>query len=226
MKNTPFHRFPPSLPHANLLPLILPCTMMMKTTDTETDAQLIARVRQHDNNALGTLYTRYFDKVFQKCMTMVKDEDAAFDLAEESLMKAFENLKGFRGQASFSTWLYTITHRHCLEAIRKRKKAIVDSAEELLESEQPSAELTESSENEEQHMIMLALINALPETERELLMAKYTQGESIEQLQESYAVSESAIKMRLMRTKEKLNYWYTLASAIGLQAVLSQLEQL
>jgi RNA polymerase sigma-70 factor (ECF subfamily) len=157
---------------------------------------------------------------------MLKDDDAAFDLAEESLIKAFENLKGFRGQSSFSTWLYTITHRHCLEAIRKQKKAIVDSANELSESDQPSADLAESVDSEEQHAIMLALVDALPKPERDLLVAKYTQGESIEQLQESYSASPSAIKMRLMRTKEKLNHWYALASVIGLQAVLSQLEQL
>lgn len=198
----------------------------MKTIENVTDAQLIVRIQNHDNQALGQLYSRYFGKVYQKCLAMIKDQDTAFDLAEESLIKAFENLKGFRGQASFSTWLYTITHRHCLEALRKQKKNMTDSADELSESDQPTADIAESIESEEQHAIMLALVNALPKPERELLMAKYTQGESIEKLQESYAVSPSAIKMRLMRTKEKLNQLYALASVIGLQAVLSQLEQL
>ncbi len=198
----------------------------MKQFENSPDAELIARIQEHDNEALGELYRRYFDKVYQKCMTMIKDDDAAFDLAEESLIKAFENLKGFRGQASFSTWLYTITHRHCLEAIRRQKKTVVDSSDELAEAEMPSADLGESTENEEQHTIMLALVDALPRPERELLVAKYTKGESIEQLQESYAASSSAIKMRLLRTKEKLNQLYALASVIGLQAVLSQLEQL
>ncbi|MGC3946569.1 MAG: RNA polymerase sigma factor [Chryseolinea sp.] len=198
----------------------------MKHIENATDAELVSRVIEHDKTALGELYSRYFGKVYQKCMTMMKDEDAAFDLAEESLIKAFESLKGFRGQSSFSTWLYTITHRHCLEAIRKQKKKVVDSTEQLSESEQPTADLGESSENEEQHSIMLALVEALPKPERELLVAKYTHGETIEQLQESYSASPSAIKMRLMRTKEKLNHLYALASVVGLQAVLSQLEQL
>ncbi|HTF20435.1 MAG TPA: RNA polymerase sigma factor [Chryseolinea sp.] len=198
----------------------------MKQIENATDAQLVARIQEHDNDALGELYRRYFAKVYQKCLTMIKDEDAAFDLAEESLIKAFENLKGFRGHASFSTWLYTITHRHCLEAIRRQKKTVVDSTEDLSEAEQPSTDLGESIDNEEQHTIMLALVDALPKPERELLVAKYTNGESIEQLQESYAASPSAIKMRLMRTKEKLNHLYALATVIGLQAVLSQLEQL
>lgn len=198
----------------------------MKNIEITTDAQLIARIQSHDKAALGELYSRYFTKVFQKCMTMIKDEDTAFDLAEESLIKAFDHLDGFRGQASFSTWLYTITHRHCLEAIRKQKKSVTNSTEELAEDDQPLADPGENNDNEEQHTVMIALVNALPRPERELLEAKYTKGESIEQLQESYAVSPSAIKMRLMRTKEKLNQLYALASVIGLQAVLSQLEQL
>jgi len=198
----------------------------MKKIETVSDAELVARIQSNDNQAFGEIYRRYFTKVHQKCMTMTKDQDAAFDLAEESLIKAFENLKGFRGQASFSTWLYTITHRHCLEALRKQKRKITDSADELSESDQPVADTMESMEGEEQHAMMLALVNALPTSERELLMAKYTQGQSIEKLQESYDVSPSAIKMRLMRTKEKLNQLYTLATVVGLQAVLSQLEQL
>ena len=198
----------------------------MKKIETVSDAELVARIQNNDNQAFGEIYRRYFTKVHQKCMTMTKDQDAAFDLAEESLIKAFENLKGFRGQASFSTWLYTITHRHCLEALRKQKRKITDSADELSESDQPVADTVESMEGEEQHAMMLALVNALPTSERELLMAKYTQGQSIEKLQESYDVSPSAIKMRLMRTKEKLNQLYALATVVGLQAVLSQLEQL
>jgi RNA polymerase sigma factor (sigma-70 family) len=209
----------------NFVSLTLP-DEFMKHNDIATDAQLVARIQAQDNAALGELYSRYFSKVYQKCLTMIKDEDIAFDLAEESLIKSFENLKGFRGQSSFSTWLYTITHRHCLEAIRRLRKKASDSTEDLSEAEQPSTDLGESNDSEEQHAIMMALVNALPKPERELLVAKYTKGESIEQLQESYAVSPSAIKMRLMRTKEKLNHLYALASVIGLQAVLSQLEQL
>lgn len=156
----------------------------------------------------------------------MKDEDVAFDMAEESLIKAFENLKGFRGQSSFSTWLYTITHRHCLEAIRKQKNKVVSAAGEHDETELLSVDHADSSDNEEQRSIMLALVAALPEGERDLLVAKYTNGETIEQLQESYSASPSAIKMRLMRTREKLNQLYALATAVGLEAVLAQLEQL
>ena len=198
----------------------------MNNLEKSSDADLIVLILSDDSNALGELYSRYYQKVFQKCLTMIKDHDQAFDLAEESLMKAFDNLKGFRGGSSFSTWLYTITHRHCLEALRKQSRKNVQSSSNLEENDEPVSDFFETADLEEREATMFALINALPAEERNLLLLKYTQGETIESLQKSLEISSSAIKMRLMRTKEKLNQLYTLASVIGLQAVLSQLEQL
>ncbi|HTE29749.1 MAG TPA: sigma-70 family RNA polymerase sigma factor [Chryseolinea sp.] len=197
----------------------------MKNHQSNTDMELIADILESDRQALGELYSRYYNKVFQKCIKMVKDHDQAFDLAEEALMKSFENLRNFRGGSSFSTWLYTITHRHCLEALRKQRNSNVQSATDMIENDEP-LEITETMDTEEREITMFALINALPEEEKKLLLLKYLQGETIDALQQSFEVSSSAIKMRLMRTKEKLNQLYALASVIGLPAVLSQLEQL
>lgn len=198
----------------------------MTNLQKSTDAELIAAILKQDNMAMGELYSRYYQKVFQKCLTMVKDHDQAFDLAEESLIKAFDNLSSFRGVSSFSTWLYTITHRHCLEVLRKEKKKNIKNNVDLDESNEPLIEPSDSMEAEEREAMMLALINALPDEEKSLLLLKYNEGETIESLQRSMEVSSSAIKMRLMRTKEKLNQLYTLATMVGLQAVLSQLETL
>lgn len=198
----------------------------MTNLQKSTDAELIAAILKQDNMAMGELYSRYYQKVFQKCLTMVKDHDQAFDLAEESLIKAFDNLSSFRGVSSFSTWLYTITHRHCLEVLRKEKKKNIKNNVDLDESNEPLIEPGDSMEAEEREAMMLALINALPDEEKSLLLLKYNEGETIESLQRSMEVSSSAIKMRLMRTKEKLNQLYTLATMVGLQAVLSQLETL
>lgn len=198
----------------------------MTNLQKSTDAELIAAILKQDNMAMGELYSRYYQKVFQKCLTMVKDHDQAFDLAEESLIKAFDNLSSFRGVSSFSTWLYTITHRHCLEVLRKEKKKNIKNNVDLDESNEPLIEPSDSMEAEEREAMMLALINALPDEEKSLLLLKYNEGETIESLQRSMEVSSSAIKMRLMRTKEKLNQLYTLATIVGIQAVLSQLEAL
>jgi RNA polymerase sigma factor (sigma-70 family) len=198
----------------------------MKTFKNTTHEELIRAILQDDHHALGELYNRYYRKVFQKCLSFVKDHDEAFDLAQEALMKAFENLKSFRGDSSFSTWLYIITHRYCLGALRKRNRMIVKTSPVNFGGDESSDLIIASEEAvdlDEQEYIMFCLINKLPEAERELLMLKYSQGESIASLQSTLHLSSSAIKMRLKRTREKLNQLYLLASTIGLAEALAQL---
>lgn len=194
----------------------------MKNFEKVSDEELIKSILQNDNEALGELYNRYYKKVFQKCQSLVKDPDEAFDLAQEALIKAFDNLKNFRGDSSFSTWLYIITHRHCLELLRKSSKKLVRNLDYALEDN-----VTRYSETDEDSMdqyemenIMVSLINSLPAGEKELLLLKYSKGESIESLQYLFHLSSSAIKMRLKRSKEKLNHLYLEVLSVGLSKAM------
>lgn len=193
----------------------------MKQLDNLTDEQLVRQaILENDPDALGNLYNRYYKRVFQKCLSIVKDPDMAFDLAEEAILKAFDNLKGFKGQSSFSTWLYVITHRHCITSITRKNK----QAKALITMDKDrETHTTDSLAQEDQEAMMFSLINNLPEAERKLLLLKYSEGESIESLQEMFQLSASAIKMRLKRSKDKLNELYALASSAGLAAALATL---
>ena len=190
----------------------------MKNFEKITDEELIKSILQHDTEALGELYSRYYKKVFQKCQSLVKDSDEAFDLAQEALIKAFENLKNFRGESSFSTWLYIISHRHCLEYLRKCNKKIVKSMDYAAEDEATILAETydNSMDRNDVENVMFSLINNLPAGEKELLLLKYSKGESIEALQYIFHLSASAIKMRLKRSKEKLNQLYLSVQSVGL----------
>jgi RNA polymerase sigma factor (sigma-70 family) len=201
----------------------------IKNLSTATDEALVSAIREGDRHALGELYNRYYKKVFHKCFSFTKDQAEAFDLAQESLMKAFDNIHSFKGESSFSTWLYTITHRHCLAALKKSGRFQFSSIEENFMTDEPYGQDTspvseETSERAEQELIMYSLFNALPERERSLLNLKYLHGESIENLQTQLNISGSAVKMRLKRTREKLNTLYALALTVGLEQVLEQIE--
>jgi RNA polymerase sigma factor (sigma-70 family) len=202
---------------------------MQSTTGINvTDEALVAAIRHDDRKALGELYNRYYKKVFNKCFSFTRKQEEAFDLAQESLMKAFDNIHSFKGESSFSTWLYTITHRHCLAAIKKNGRFQFHPLEENAFGEEdqhdPSPASEETNERAEQELIMYSLIKALPEKERNLLNLKYLQGESIENLQSQLHISGSAVKMRLKRSREKLNALYALALTYGLDQVLAQIE--
>lgn len=193
-----------------------------------SDEALVNAIRQNDREALGELYNRYYKKVFNKCYSFTKKQEEAFDLAQESLMKAFDNIHSFKGESSFSTWLYTITHRHCLAAIKKNGRFQFHPLEENAVSDEDQNEQVpvseETNDRAEQELIMYSLINALPEKEKTLLNLKYLQGESIENLQSQLHISGSAVKMRLKRSREKLNALYALALTYGLEQVLGQIE--
>lgn len=202
--------------------------MSITVISTASDEELVNAIRQNDRQSLGELYNRYYKKVFRKCFSLCKKQEEAFDLAQEALMKAFDNIHSFKGESSFSTWLYTITHRHCLAALKKNGRFQFYPLEDNLmgdeEKNDPSPVSEENTEKAEQELIMYSLINALPEKERNLLNLKYLQGESIENLQVLLNISSSAVKMRLKRTREKLNALYTLALTYGLDQVLEQIE--
>ena len=185
----------------------------MKNLEKMSDEELIKAILANDHNAQGELYSRYYKKVFHKCISIVKDHDDAFDLAQESLMKAFDSLKKFRGDSSFSTWIYVITHRHCLESLRKKNRRITSNVGLVIDDDDiyQVGGMDESNERNESERIMFGLVNNLPQNERDLLILKYSNGESIESLQSTLHLSSSAIKMRLKRSKEKLNQLYKYA---------------
>ena len=197
----------------------------MKTFSQLSDEQLITAILQDDKNALGELYNRYFKKVYQKCLSVLKEEDIAFDVAQDSIMKAFDKLDSFKGNAQFSTWLYIIIHRDCLAYLRKKNKTSVLSLEENVyeDDDEKSGSFAVSHEHEEaeQEKIMFALIDHLPAEEKSLLLLKYQQGKSIEDLQASYHLTSSAIKMRLKRSKDRINELYWVALASGLSTALA-----
>ena len=191
----------------------------MKKVQEKTDEELVSSILNQNNEALGELYQRYYKKVYHKCLSIMKDHDEAFDLAQESIIQAFNNLKHFRGDSAFATWLYVITHRHCLGELRKRNR--------LVKEKFPTVDMefleTENTDNDDRNLIMVTLINALPENEKKILLLKYSEGESIYSLQNILHLSPSAIKMRLMRSRERLNTLYNIALSSGLTVALARL---
>lgn len=175
---------------------------MKSDKNTLSDEELIEGGIQQDTACLGALYSRYFQKVHQQCLHFVKDRQTAFDLTQDILLKAFSRLPTFRNRSNFSSWLWAIGNNHCKDFSRRvKQQALVELTEERtktlieLEEEEERAELTKDA---------LQLLDQLPPNERDLLILKYAHGTSVQELQQLYQLSESAVKMRLSRAREKL----------------------
>lgn len=80
-----------------------------------TDRHLIERIRAGDARAFAPLVERYRRRVYQLCCSVVRNEEEALELTQETFLKAWRNLAGFKGDSSFFTWLYRIALNLCLD---------------------------------------------------------------------------------------------------------------
>jgi RNA polymerase sigma factor (sigma-70 family) len=181
-----------------------------------SDEELVYLYIDTQQNAyFEQLYERYCDKVYRKCLSFTKDPVQAEDLTHDIFLKLIIKLAGFRGQARFSTWLYSITYNHCTDQLRSanlRRHVYVDEGWERMDVKaDDESELTELAELEAQQL--QRALKKLPALEQALLLMKYQDDISIREIANLNGLTESAVKMRLKRSRERLRKYY-LESAI------------
>ena len=118
---------------------------------------------------LNELFRRHHVKVARWCLSVTGDRESAADLAQEICVKAYQNLSYFKGQSKFSTWLYSITRNHCLNAVRSRASAPQMDSDELVMDTLPDVKDSPLAavERKQQADIARQLINeTLEETEK------------------------------------------------------------
>jgi len=161
-----------------------------------------AVVRDGDNHAYGVLYDRYVKRVYRKCMSFSKEESIAEDLVQEIFLKVHDKLSKFRGNSSFSTWLYAITYNHCVEHCRKRNKVSAVDITEYPEhpEENPDEEELMSTRLEQ----LKSALDQVDPNDRMILVMKYQENVPIKDIMSRLRISESAVKMRLSRARQRV----------------------
>ncbi|GAB3894090.1 RNA polymerase sigma factor [Spirosoma agri] len=153
-------------------------------------------------DAFEELYTRYVGKVYKKCFSMTKDDKTAEDYTQDIFLKVFDKMESFQNRSTFSTWLYAISHNYCLDQLRIGKRFSTESLSgELINSlsEQDSLVL-----QEHRLLELEQLLNNLPDQEAYFLRLRYEEGLSIKEIARVHHLTESSVKMRLKRTRDKL----------------------
>ena len=180
------------------------------TSKSISDEEAIeAYLATQNVNYFNILYDRYSKKVFGKCYSLLKIEAKAEDAAQEIFVKVLLNLSKFSGKSKFSTWLYSITYNFCIDAIRKNKKnvgVLVDDMGvfgEVVEDEIEDTELMETNV-----LRLKEVLNILPAGDKAILLMKYQDEFSIKEICAVLDKSESAVKMKIKRAKEKFKKTY------------------
>ncbi len=85
------------------------------------DLELVARSQAGDTSAFSELVTRYRNRAYAMIYNMVRNEQDAWDLAQDGFLKAWKSISRFRGQSSFYTWLYRILMNVTIDAMRRKQ---------------------------------------------------------------------------------------------------------
>src|SRR5947208_9506927 len=99
-------------------------TMQTEATLAQPDVselELVKRCQAGDTGAFDELVTRYRTRVFSMIYNMVHSEQDAWDLAQDSFVKAWKSIKRFRGKSSFYTWMYRIVMNVTIDWLRKKQ---------------------------------------------------------------------------------------------------------
>lgn len=175
-----------------------------------SDEELIEEiVRSQNSRLVEVLYERYADKVYRRCISFVKESSIAEDLTHDIFIKVYLNLGGFKQKSKFSTWLYSITYNFCVDYVRKKQKDGVVNLDDN-EGELSGGEDIDSADDLD-HIALDRLSDLLEQLKPEdklILLMKYRDDMSIKDIQVAFNISESAVKMRIKRAKEKLKSLY------------------
>ncbi len=165
-----------------------------------TDADLVARVLlDDDHHAFAELVRNHQSSVRGLLRHLTRTDVAlADDLAQETFLRVYKNLRSFRGEARFSTWLYRIAYNCFREEARKRKE-LVGIDEERLQSEQDPQTVDPALRHDLMHALSL-----LPLSERSAVLLCCQNGLSHDEAARVLDIPLGTVKTNVLRGREKL----------------------
>ncbi len=175
--------------------------------DKNSDQIYIDKVLAGDTNAFAYLINKYKNMSYTIAIKIVKSHEDAEEVAQDSFLKAYEKLNTFKGNAKFSTWLYTIVYRNAITKIRKKKVTTTDIDDYVIDnhSEGDDFPQLEALKNEEQQKYVREAIEKLSEKDALLITLFYMNDNTIEEIEQITGLSQSNIKVKLFRARKKLN---------------------
>jgi RNA polymerase sigma-70 factor (ECF subfamily) len=177
--------------------------------DDLSDAVIVENyLRTQDQSYFEEMYSRYANKIFYKCYSILKDSILAEDAVQDIFMKVLLNLANYSGRSSFSTWIYSITYNYCIDQVRRFKKvnAVISDQQEINEIGYEDEDYLIKEDNLE---ALRNTLDVIDEADKMILLMKYQDNLRLKEIAEVLSISESAVKMRLQRAKEKFRKIYT-----------------
>jgi len=179
-----------------------------------TDSEIVKQILLGDRDLYRKLVDRYQPMIFRTCLGFLHNKDDSDDLSQEIFIQAYLALKTFKGDSSFSTWIYRIAVNAALNKVRKSQKNLVIQRFESLfgSSKNPDINLPHSFDDNPEDLLITAehkkwvegALNTLPENQRTaIVLSKYDEL-SQKEIAEIMNLTEGAVEALIQRAKANL----------------------
>lgn len=169
----------------------------------KTDEELVELAQRGDEDSFNQLVVRWERPIYALAYRTLGREDDARDVCQEAFLRAYRALRGFKGEAKFSSWLYRITLNLCRDWMRKQRRTPVSQVPEGLElsdlaGEEPDAVSVEDLVARREMSAAVSKVMAmLPEEQRTAIILKEYHGLTFQEIADMLGCPLSTVKTRL-----------------------------
>ena len=171
---------------------------------TRTDEELVASATAGDLDSFNQLVTRWERPIYALAYRTLGREEDARDVVQEAFLRAYRGLKGFKGEAKFSSWLYRITLNLCRDWMRKERRAPIvqvpegtDAVDLADERASPVESVETLVARREMSRAVARAMAELPEEQRSAILLKEYHGLTFQEIAEMLGCPLSTVKTRL-----------------------------
>jgi RNA polymerase sigma-70 factor (ECF subfamily) len=179
-----------------------------------TDQEIIGQILQGDRNRYKLLVERYQSIVFRTCMGFLHNKEDADDLTQDIFIQTYQTLPAYKGEASFSTWIYRITVNASLNKLRKSSKnSLLQRLENVFGSEKGKEYNLPVSDGENPETLIIReernewvqkALNSLPEKQRTAIVLSKYDDLSQREIAVIMETTEGAVEALIQRAKANL----------------------
>lgn len=169
-------------------------------TTEVSDFDLVKRGKRGDREAFCELVRRHQHIVYNVAFRFMRESALAEDMSQEAFVKAFRLLKGFRGDCSFSTWMYRVTCSVCLTELARRKKR----GEVPLQHMHMSQTAVDPETDFDMPELIRQCVCMLPDRYATIMTLYYLQGISYDEIAEVMSIPMGTLKTWMHRARKQL----------------------
>jgi RNA polymerase sigma factor (sigma-70 family) len=174
--------------------------------DYKGDLYYIEQILAGNSNAFSFIVDRHKDKAYNLAFRICGNHEEAEELAQDSFLKAYKSLTGFKMKSSFATWLYRIVYNTTISHVRIKKKGVLSLEDFPADATDFISGSTNEEEAEKEYRSSLVnfALQKINEEERALVSLYYYDEMSTDEIADVTGLSKSNIKVKLFRARQKM----------------------